>query len=508
MSVVAAGAVERARPVDYEYGAARAAVLTRGTGLTLLAGYFALQVLLRTLVSPSADLDEADQLVLTQKFSWGYGPQPPLYTWLQMACFALFGPSILALSLLKNVLLFGTYLATWFTARLITGSRACAFAAAISLLFMPRIVWESQRDLTHSVLSGALAAATLACFLKAHRSKTTAWYLAFGVCVGLGLLSKYNYALLVLGLLLAALSLSEFRGTVCRPAMLAALLLALGLFLPNGLWILRHQHLAFLTASKFELQYGGSWAGIALTGVWQVVVALISFLAPLALAWLALCLRPLQQPSEAGGEAAGRRLLGRMFLFLGGLILVLVIGFRATGFRERWLQPLFISAPVLAAAWCQRRLDQVRLRRMAWAGLAVMVVVPVALLGRIVLAERLRREEPLTHPYQELAAQLQSAVPEGALVLAESQLLGGNLRLVLPHRLVVTPDLVELFSSDEPHCALVWDATAQPTPPETLLARGRALAGASPPAWPPRYLSAAYLYHHRKQLRLGLLALK
>ena len=39
------------------------------TFLVLLAFYFALHVVLRTVISPSADLDESEQLVLTQKLS-------------------------------------------------------------------------------------------------------------------------------------------------------------------------------------------------------------------------------------------------------------------------------------------------------------------------------------------------------------------------------------------------------------------------------------------------------
>src|SRR5215813_297968 len=76
-------------------------------GVLLL--YFVIQIILRIWISSSLDLDESEQLVLTQKLSWGYGSQPPLYTWIQFGFFKLFGPSVLGLSLLKNILLFCTY---------------------------------------------------------------------------------------------------------------------------------------------------------------------------------------------------------------------------------------------------------------------------------------------------------------------------------------------------------------------------------------------------------------
>src|SRR5262249_5619942 len=144
-------------------------------------------------------------------------------------------------------------------ARRITRSHLCGTAAAISLLFIPQVAWESQRDLTHSVLSATLAVATLSCFLQAHERQQARWYLLFGVCAGLGLQSKYNYVFWLLGLLVAAWSLSELRPTMRDKRMWFALGLCVLIFLPNGLWILHHQDLAFLTASKFGLQETARW---------------------------------------------------------------------------------------------------------------------------------------------------------------------------------------------------------------------------------------------------------
>src|ERR1700749_157064 len=79
----------------------------------LLLIYFTLQIILRVCISSSLDLDESEQLVLTQKLSWGYGSQPPLYTWIQFGFFRMFGISVFGLSFLKNILLFCTYLFTY-----------------------------------------------------------------------------------------------------------------------------------------------------------------------------------------------------------------------------------------------------------------------------------------------------------------------------------------------------------------------------------------------------------
>src|SRR5436309_7206529 len=179
-----------------------------------LVCYFGLHIIIRTFLSSSVDLDESEQVLFAQRLSWGYGPQPPLYTWLQIGFFSLFQPSIFSLALLKNLLLFCTYCLTYTNGRLVGRSHAAGVAAAVSLLFIPQVVWESQRDLTHFVLSATLSAAIFCCFLRVLATRRTAWYLVLGLCAGLGLLSKFNFGLWIAALTLAACSVRELRSAV------------------------------------------------------------------------------------------------------------------------------------------------------------------------------------------------------------------------------------------------------------------------------------------------------
>ena len=71
----------------------------------------------------------------------------------------------------------------------------------------------------------------------------------------------------------------------------------------------------------------------------------------------------------------------------------------------------------VAALVVHRRLDPLRLKVLAGLGLTVMVAVAVVMPGRLLVAERLKREEPLTRPYAELAAQLHEVVPAGSLTI-------------------------------------------------------------------------------------------
>src|SRR5438477_1645727 len=90
---------------------------TRAQLFLLLALCFAAQAVLRGLVSEVAGIDDVDQILRAQLWSWGYGPQPPLYTWLTKIFLGTFGYNTFALALLKETLVFGifafVYASTW-----------------------------------------------------------------------------------------------------------------------------------------------------------------------------------------------------------------------------------------------------------------------------------------------------------------------------------------------------------------------------------------------------------
>src|SRR4051812_44361376 len=105
---------------------------TAGQFLFLLAAYFGLQVIARSFISEAVGIDEADQLVRGQSWSWGYGPQAPLYTWLMTLFLKTFGSSIFSLTLLRELMLFGIYVLTYLNGRTLTRSHLCGVVAAAS----------------------------------------------------------------------------------------------------------------------------------------------------------------------------------------------------------------------------------------------------------------------------------------------------------------------------------------------------------------------------------------
>lgn len=128
----------------------------------VLGIHFGCHLLIRLAISDTLTLDEAEQVLVSQAFQWGYSGQPPLYAWLQHVLFLVLGRNLFALAFLKNGLLFLAYLFFWLSARrLWPDRRELTSLAVLSWLLIPQIVWEAQRDLSHSVMVLTMASASL-----------------------------------------------------------------------------------------------------------------------------------------------------------------------------------------------------------------------------------------------------------------------------------------------------------------------------------------------------------
>ncbi|HYN61894.1 MAG TPA: glycosyltransferase family 39 protein [Rubrivivax sp.] len=431
---------------------------------TLALGYFGAQVAMRVTVSDALELDEAEQSLWTQAFEFGYGPQPPLYTWLQMAVFQLLGPSVLGLAMLKNTLLAITYGSLWMAARRLMPA-PLAVTAALSPLLLLQIGWESQRDLTHSVLATTLASLTFLLVLRLlERPRELARWSMLGLVLGLGSLSKYSFAGFAVILMAAVLALPETRALLrSRRTWLGAALLgsvALAVFLPHGLWLPDHAAAASEHALQ-KLSASPMARGTQVArGLGSFAFAVLAFLSPLWLLLLGLFgaawwKRPwagadAQAPSSTARadsddhdaddpdtrrSALARRLARNYALALLVFFAMLVIVGGASHFRNRWLQPFLIVAPVLAfamAPWLARHPR----RRVLHACCAVAAVCWLAWAGGRVVANGLRATpDELNEPVAALAQALRAsgAVPQGAFTLVSSDMaLAGSLRLAFP----------------------------------------------------------------------------
>jgi 4-amino-4-deoxy-L-arabinose transferase-like glycosyltransferase len=494
------------RPVAENSSALPRAFARPAPFLLMIALYLVWQVGVRLATSNSAELDEGEQLFMTQRLAWGYGPQPPLYTWLQYPFIQLLGPSILALALFKHLLLFGTYAFIFLSARRLTRNHLLAVAATVSLLFVPQISWESERDLTHSVLVTMMAAATLCVFLRLSEKRDLKFYLLFGLCAGLGTLSKYSFLLFFVGLIVASLTLRPMRPVILNRGMLLALALGAIIVAPHALWAIHHPNAVLATAGKFGMAADRSRLGAAFIGMTNLAGSVVVHVGALLAIYFILCVKRLPVPPPVETNRNVLRLMARSLLVIFVMLLLAMVCFRATNFKDRWLLPIFIGLPVYLAAALGTRLNPARVRIMIGIAVAVMTVVSILLPGRIWFAERRGRFDQPNAPFDRLTGQMRPAIPPAASLVAESAWLGGNLRMFFPKQLILAPHQTLRPSGREGQdCVLIWNATHSESPPESLLTFAAAVAGFDTNWNDVLYAEAPLKFYHARSLRLGYL---
>jgi len=465
------------------------------TALGLLAIYFAIHVILRSLISDSLQTDEAEQSFVTQVWFWGYGSQPPLYTWLQIPMFAVFGVNVFGLALLKNILLFSTYLFTYLTGREIFRETRPALLATFSLLFIILFAWESQRDQTHLVLATAVSAATLYVGVCLFQSRAPVWYCLLGVLAALGVLAKYNYAVMILSLWLAALSLPAVRPIILDRKLLLTIACFLLVIFPHALWAWTNPNLLFSQANKFNIPESGNFLFASLKGAGVLLKRTFEFaVGPLVIFGLVSFRAP--KIAETSADRALTSGLRRMLLMGLLLCLITVFAFQVTAIRARWLQPLFISLPLLLVVWTQPRLDQKRINFIFAIAALLMVLVPATLYGRIATARWLGRTTHLNIPYRTFAERIRAAGFTRGLIITDSHQLAGNLRLQFPDSTIAAAWNIRVTvpSTNQMPTLIAWRPTGKLEMPEPLLKFSVQEFGIDPSQIRVQEISAPMLY--------------
>ncbi|MFO1497611.1 MAG: glycosyltransferase family 39 protein [Verrucomicrobiota bacterium] len=428
-----------------------------------------------------------------------------LYTWLQILAFHGLGLGVLALALLKNVFLAGVFLFTYLAAREITRDSRLAALAALGLLLFPQITWESQRDLTHSVLASTIAAATLYCGLRAWRTGHWLDYLWLGLVVGCGTLSKISYCLFALALGLAALSLPGYRSVFLRRGILVSLA-AFGLLTALYFqWIWLSPELALKRSQDIVRSNRGEAVQMRARAVLSVGKCLVMLGGGLLLAyWVAFRAKP--AVSGGRGWAEPRALLGRTLVIIGAIVVVVVVGF-GIALKDRWFQPVVFLGAILGALLVADRLTATAEGRVfklltAIAGLAVILLPLIPLSASVT-----RRPTRLNAPYTLLAKALKERVGEPPQILTSTRWVAGNLRFRFPSSTVVAPEFHALPWTPRDRALVVWDATKAAAPPLPLVNLVSNRYGLSLDQLPPSFVDAGSLYTPAKRMKLGYVTL-
>jgi len=441
----------------------------RRTVLLLLLAYVVAQAVLRVASSPSLGRDDLIEAITVQGWALGYNPtQPPLYAWLIMAATEALGAGVPAHVLVKFACLYLGYVFFYLAAERALNDGRLAALATFTWLVTYMYGWDITQNYTESVLLLTMSSALMYLALRLRDGGSWRDYLALGLVLGLGALTKYNFPVVAVTLLAAGLMDARARRAILDRRMAAALLIALVLFAPHWLWIKYGPH-NFRGAFTGALQVGwkgGYWAGVA-SGLVSIVRSSFDFLAPGVVIWAVLFWRAfLPGVPSPDAERDTRRLFDRWLILAYGAMAGAVLVGGATVVKYHYMVMALVPAPV----WLFLRVKHLGLRADlgSWRGRACVGVVALAVAvvsGAVVwrgfaVTDRCGRCY-LQWDYAGIAGKLRAAGFTRGVIVADDHHIGGNLRTQFPDSPMYTlryPDFVPpRRGTGGGQCLLIWD---------------------------------------------------
>ena len=388
----------------------------------------------RLLISSTMELDEAEQFLNGSNFQWGYNSQAPLYSWLVKGVSLFFGLNIVTLLAIKYCLLFLFYCSFYSVARFLWDSRKALIATG-SLMLFPLYLYEFNRDLSHTILMTLIASITCLFSLKILSKTTTMRYILLGFFIGMGTLSKYNFLLFAMAVIVAGLSMREGRRIIFDKRIGLSFLSCMIIVLPHFIWLLRDDFspvryalekaqaggLETPSLSKIFFTLGSPYAGLS--------VFLIIFL---------LFFYPL-----LSGDALKENPQLKFFKWVAvyGLLMPIIIIFtlNASHFSGRWLAPIFFTVPIVGFSMID--LNRKNNRSKYFAGLCAFLAI-TALTIRIVIGfmpDITGKAERIHIPFKEISLQMKDMLRKNEIfdvrdiaIISDDIHLAANIMALLP----------------------------------------------------------------------------
>ena len=187
--------------------------------------------------------DELQFLSDARHFDWGFVAYPPLTPFIERIAMALFGLNLVGLRLFSLLFQIAALLVTALMARELGGGRLSQATAALVVALSPLPMFE-RTEFQYSSFDYFWWVLIAYFTIRLLKSENPRWWLAIGAAIGLGLLTKYSIVFYIAGLL-AGLALTSARRHFLSAWFWAGVALALVLFLPNFVWLVRHDFISY-----------------------------------------------------------------------------------------------------------------------------------------------------------------------------------------------------------------------------------------------------------------------
>lgn len=347
--------------------------------------------------------DELAFLDNARFLAWGYVAYPPLTPFVGRVATELFGLSLVGVRLFAALAMSTAMVLAGLMARELGGGRSAQLLAALATGVAP--IGMIQSALFQYVSFDYLWVVLVAFLvLRLLNSGDRRYWLAIGVAIGLGMLTRYTVLFHVVGLVVGVL-LTRQRRDLASPWLWGGVGLALLIWLPNLVWLAQHQFitLEFLRAISARDQAAGRSAGYLIE---QLIICINPVTVPLWVAGLVAVFLPSMvhpQLPQTASPFSGRTARtaapdneaasafsspeSTRYQLLAWMFLVPFLLFLLLGGRSYYLAPAYPALLALGSVWWERWLGGLapRVRRAALGVTAGLLGVGALVFGAVML---------------------------------------------------------------------------------------------------------------------------
>ena len=316
--------------------------------------------------------DELQFLSDARHLDWGFVAYPPFTPFVERIGLGLFGLSMVGLRFFSVLAQAVDIVVAGLMAKELGGARLAQVVAALAVAFSPLPLFEGTefQYTTFDFLWWVLIAYFTVRLLNSENPR---WWLAIGATVGLGLQTKYAIAFYIAGIL-AGLVVTPARRYFASRWFWAGIAMALLIFLPNLVWLVRHDFISYQFLQHIHARDVGEGRG---EGFWkgQFLICANLAAAPLWIAGLIGFLRERRYRMLALMYLVPLALFaiskGRSYYMAGAYPMLLAMG---APMAERWLNSL--------PRWVRRTIQTVYFAAFAFvSAYACAVILPIASSG-------------------------------------------------------------------------------------------------------------------------------
>ena len=337
---------------------------------------FWLWLILRTFVwivavvasHPNAPLDLVEWLSWGGVWQWGYCKHPPLPAWLADAAARVDPGRVWPVYVLSYSIIAALLVAVWKLAR--EYLPAPLALAAVICQDGQMYFTNDGAEFSNNIVLDAGWAWLILCVHRAIFRRSLGWWIGVGLVLGLTALAKYTIAIPIVVLIGFSVCTRSTWPVWRTPGPYLAAIIALGLFAPHAVWLVRHDFLPLKYAAERSTEAGGFERHFAFPI--QFVGGQLIQLIPVFLILLPM----LTWKRHREPATPERRFL--VWAILGPLAFLMVLSL-TTGvvLREIWGSPLWSFAGIGYLAFFRRADAGMRLKRvgLAWAFIASALVL-------------------------------------------------------------------------------------------------------------------------------------